>query len=178
MRSLAWLVGLAGSLLIALAIIWPPWKPATSRDTAPLPISAPTTLPASPAAVMDPKSQPVRTNDPPPEVRSKQPIPPAAVAKNTPESIPRRAVQQPQLLQDSTVQLPEDLADSCRGRTIGISVVVGEDGRVKRSKLLSYISPDCDRAALSAAEKFIFEPAKDAHGQPVESSAALSIDLL
>jgi TonB family protein len=56
-------------------------------------------------------------------------------------------------------------------------VTVAEDGTVKRATVISEVCPECDRAALEAAKRFLFKPARDAEGRPVEATLALAIRL-
>ena len=56
-------------------------------------------------------------------------------------------------------------------------VTVGEDGLVKKASVISEVCPECDKAALDAVRKFVFKPARDADGRPVEAKIAIPIRL-
>ncbi len=90
---------------------------------------------------------------------------------------PGRPYQMPRLLQDSPVLLPEGLADNCRGLTVGVSVTVGENGQVKAARLISTVAPECGREALAAVRRYVYLPAQDVQGRPVETTIAVSIRL-
>ena len=83
----------------------------------------------------------------------------------------------PQLLQDSPILLPEGLADNCRGLTVGVSVTVGESGTVKNARLISAAPSECGREALAAVRRYVYRPAKDVQGRPVEATIAVSVRL-
>jgi len=86
---------------------------------------------------------------------------------------PGRPVTTPQ--PDSTP--PPDLKASagCAGQSVALSVVVSVEGRVKSSRVLSKGSPECARAAQEAAAKWVFKPARDAQGLPVETTISIAV---
>jgi len=75
------------------------------------------------------------------------------------------------------LNLPPEIAAKHRNESVGLSVTVAEDGTVKRATVISEVCPECDRAALEAAKRFRFKPARDAEGRPVEATMALAIRL-
>ncbi len=149
----------AGIALLAVlglgTAFWPrTTAPAASPASAPTPAPAPNTAPAPAAqAPATPAPAPVKSAPPP--------------------APPRRAVVMP-VPEDTP---PAGLAGSpaCAGQSVALSVVVGEDGRVKRSRVLSSASPECARAAQEAAARWRFKPAADAEGHPVEATISIAV---
>jgi TonB family protein len=81
----------------------------------------------------------------------------------------------PQLVREQLPVIPESaLRDRVTG-VVGIVVIIGTDGKVQSAKVISPLRPDCDQAAVDAALQYTFLPARNAEGQPIESSLALSI---
>lgn len=68
-------------------------------------------------------------------------------------------------------------AQSCAGITVNLSLRVGADGRVKASRVLSKVPPECARAAQEAGLRYRFKPALDAQDEPVEGVVAIAIIL-
>jgi outer membrane biosynthesis protein TonB len=83
----------------------------------------------------------------------------------------------PQLLEGEAIPLP--LAGSgCAGQRVNVSLVVGEEGTVKRCKVLSVVPAACAEAARTHAMRYRFKPALDAEGRPVETTVAAAVDFL
>jgi hypothetical protein len=80
----------------------------------------------------------------------------------------------PQLLGDGAVAAP---VAGCGGRSVDVSLVVGEDGLVKACKVLSAVDPACAEAARAIALRYHFRPALDAQGQPVQTTVAAAVVL-
>jgi TonB family protein len=59
--------------------------------------------------------------------------------------------------------------------TVDLSLEVGEDGLVKRCKVLSPVASSCAEAAREAAAKYRFKPAEDAQGRPVQATVAVAV---
>jgi hypothetical protein len=127
-------------------------RPAAEPHRAPAP-----SLPAPAAKV------PAVAAAPPPPA----PAPPAAATL-------RRPVVYPQLLGEGI--LAASPAPGCAGRTVNVSLVVGEDGRVIACKVLGQVDPACGKAAREAALRCRFKPALDAWGQPVEATLAVAVE--
>lgn len=72
---------------------------------------------------------------------------------------------------------PPELKDApaCAGLTVNLALRVGEDGRVRSSRVLSKVPPECARAAQEAGLRYRFKPALDAEGRPVEGVVAVAI---
>lgn len=148
------------SLLAVLGLgvaFWPrPSAPAAAATPAPAPAPAPSaSAPASaPPAGTPPAAAPVKAL-------------PTAMAP------PRRAVVMP-VPEDTP---PAGLAGSpaCAGQSVALSLVVGEDGRVRRSRVLSPASAECAKAAQEAAARWRFKPAADAEGHPVEATISVAV---
>ena len=66
-------------------------------------------------------------------------------------------------------------APGCAGATVTLSVVVGEDGRVKTFRVLGSPRPECVKAAQDAVLRWKFKPALDAQSQPVEATVAVAV---
>jgi serine/threonine protein kinase len=90
-----------------------------------------------------------------------------------PEPAPRRAMSPPMLEETFPPELKD--APACAGITVNLSLRVGEDGRVKSSRVLSKVPPECAKAAQDAGIRYHFKPALDAQGQPVEGVVAIAI---
>jgi TonB family protein len=103
----------------------------------------------------------------------KEPAPEGVQTATSEENLTGPA--RPQLVHEQLPIIPESaLRDRVTG-VVGIVVIIGTDGNVRSAKLISPLRPDCDQAALDAARQYKFLPARNAEGQPIESSVALSI---
>lgn len=197
---LAWAVGLTALAAVAIVLVWVAWDrsppgPAGAPVPPPAAAASPSVSGTPSAAVIIPagggsggaprpvdgpghgpapvgkpaEGGPASTGD----SRREGPIPGGAA----PEPPVRRPVRPPQLLERAAVPLPGGVPEGCRGRTVSVSLLVGEDGRVKTSRVLSAVPPECGRAALQAVERYVFRPAVDARGRPVEAATAVSVEL-
>jgi hypothetical protein len=71
------------------------------------------------------------------------------------------------------------MAELCRSEIVNFSLVIGEDGRVKSVKALSAgHPPDCLAAAEEAVRQYVFSPALDVHGEPVEATIAIAVEIM
>lgn len=201
-RLLAWVAGLTTLAAVAIVLVWAAWDrssrepagssaPASALAAATPPSVSGTPLAAVPIPTVDgrrgtprptvgPGAEPAPAGKPAadgPASRgdSRRDGPSPGVA--APEPLIRRPVRPPQLLERAAVPLPGGVPEGCRGRTVSVSLLVGEDGRVKTSRVLSAVPPECGRAALQAVERYIFSPAVDARGRPVEAATAVSVEL-
>jgi len=158
-----WVGGSATLLAMALAaILWGIQKPAPPSGPEPATITLP------PPVATIPPVQPAPA-PPPPAPALPSPAPPPAA----PAMPPRRAVSPP-MLEES---VPPVLKEACAGITVNLTLRVGEDGRVKSSRVLSKVLPECAQAAQEAGLRYRFKPALDAQGQPVEGIVAIAIIL-
>ena len=89
--------------------------------------------------------------------------------------VPRRPMTPPRLLSTAEPALPPERAVECAGQQVILSLKVGEDGSVSRSRVLKSSLESCAQAALRAAQAYVFEPALDIEGQPVPASTTVSI---
>lgn len=71
--------------------------------------------------------------------------------------------------------LAQEIASAHKDESVGLMVVVAEDGTVKSAKVISEVCPECDRAALEAVRHYRFRPARDNDGKPLEATVAISI---
>ena len=151
-------------LLIVLGGLWGIRKPAQSPAPTGPKIAA--TAPAPLATPVSPSSPPLQ-----PPGHSAQRIPGPVLRSSEPA--PHKAVTPPMLEETFPPELKD--APACEGVTVNLSLRVNEDGRVKSSRVLSKVLPECARAAQEAGLKYRFRPALDAQGQPVEGVVAIAI---
>ena len=76
---------------------------------------------------------------------------------------------------EAPIELSADLAREFATRSVGLAVVVAEDGSVREARVISPLCPECDRAARAAILRYRFKPARDAQGRPVESRVAVPV---
>jgi serine/threonine-protein kinase len=152
----AWVV--AGLLAAALVLGW-------------------TLRPRRAHAVAAPPPQQAQGTPEPPSVKKRPAPAEAPETRPRPQEAPppvRRPVVYPQLLGDGAVAAP---VAGCGGRSVDVSLVVGEDGLVKACKVLSAVDPACAEAARAIALRYHFRPALDAQGQPVQTTVAAAVVL-
>jgi serine/threonine-protein kinase len=137
-----------------------------------MPARAPAEVPAASAASagLDPAA-----DQPPPAPLSAPPV--ATRAAPAPEPIPRRAVRPPRLLQQVEPLLDEELSVLCAGGIVNLSIRIGVDGLVQSSRLLSTPEPRCAPAVVEAARRFVYSPALDQAGEPIETTIAIAVHL-
>ncbi len=100
----------------------------------------------------------------------------AARSPRAPPPVPtRRPLTAPRILSAVEPMLPPGRTAECIGQSVIISLKVGEDGRVLRSRILKSGPEGCSEAARVAAEAYVFEPARDTEGEPVTASTTLNI---
>ena len=87
----------------------------------------------------------------------------------------RRAKYPPDVEETAEVTLSPELAAECSGRSVGVSVVVGEDGTLKSTKVISPVSAACDATALDALRRYKFKPAMADDGKPVEARFSFAV---
>ncbi len=92
-----------------------------------------------------------------------------------PPTLVRRPVTVPKIVTAVEPALPSAEAGQCIGQSVILSLQIGEDGKVLGSKFLKKGSEDCTEAARLAAEAYVFEPARDAQGQPIAASTTINI---
>ena len=62
------------------------------------------------------------------------------------------------------------------GGRVSVSARIGKDGRIKDTKIMVTSGrPLVDAVAMSCARKWVYKPATDHHGQPMECNAIISI---
>jgi len=72
--------------------------------------------------------------------------------------------------------LPAELAATCAGRTVGLSLVVAEEGTLAGAKVISSSGvPACDDVVLDAVRRARYKPAVAADGKPIEGRFAVSV---
>jgi serine/threonine-protein kinase len=87
---------------------------------------------------------------------------------------PRRPVTYPQLEQSYPPELPA--TGGCEGKRAILSVLVGEDGRVRSCKVISDTPTACAESARNAVLKYLFKPALDSEGLPVAVVSTISVE--
>ena len=143
----------------------------SSREPEPL---IPTALP-SPAAAALPFVATRSSASLPSEARPKR-TPPSPSTLDRPVPAPvRRLAQKPVEELEVPIEVASDIAEKFGNRPVGLSVVIAEDGSVKKARVISPLCPECDRAALEAVTRFRFQPARDAEGKPMEAPYYLTL---
>ena len=164
-------------------------RPTLSRDAAPPPVptSAAAAVPApvapAPTAVPEPTAEaPLALPTPRPEAsrpaRPRPTAPPAAVEPApapAPAGASRRPAFPPESESEVPLELPSAVAREYANQSVGLSLLVGEDGRVREARVISPLCPECDRAARAAILRYRFKPARDRDGRPVESRIAVPV---
>jgi TonB family protein len=89
------------------------------------------------------------------------------------EERPGAAVEELQV----PIEVSADIAEKFGNRPVGLSVVIAEDGSVKKARVISPLCPECDQAALEAVTRFRSQPARDAEGKPMEAPYYLTLIL-
>ena len=134
----------------------------------------PTALP-SPAAAAVPfvaTTSPVSLSS---EARPRRSPPsPSTLERPTPSPV-RRLAQKPVEELEVPIEVASEIAEKFGNRPVGLSVVIAEDGSVKKARVISPLCPECDRAALEAVTRFRFQPARDAEGKPMEAPYSLTL---
>ncbi len=140
-----------------------------SPPPGPTPTSPPAAAPTSPSAAPATRA-PVGTA---PALAA----PPAARAPiRPPEPQARRQKYPPDFLEEPLVVAEGDLAVTCAGKTVGISVVVAEDGSLASARVISPSGvPACDDFALSAVTRARFKPALATDNKPIEGRFNTSV---
>jgi hypothetical protein len=101
-------------------------------------------------------------------------------ATPTPETamLPGRPVTLPRIVSQPPADLPGDAVQTCAGTSVSVSLQIGANGEITRSRVLSQDSPEpCRAAALAAVQSYEFAPAEDAQRNPVPASMAISVTL-
>jgi len=101
---------------------------------------------------------------------------PALHATRVPTPTPeRRAKYPPDVVETADVTLTPELAAECGGRSVGVSVVVKEDGSLGATKVISPVSPACDEKALETIARYRFKPALAEDGKPVDGRFSFAV---
>jgi len=96
------------------------------------------------------------------------PLPPA------PE--PRRQKYPPDFEEPPVPALPAELAATCAGRIVGLSLVVAENGTLAGAKVISSSGVSaCDDVVLAAVRRARYKPAIAADGNPVEGRFIVAV---
>jgi len=187
-RRPAWLWPAAGILVVATLAAGVLFL---TRGRGPKAVSPPSPATTTPAAPPAPTAIPTRVEAPTPTAIPAVPTPRpsdaaetaparARVAREAPARVPasapvRRAVTKPDVEEEARIALTADQERECGGQTVGISVVIAEDGSLKSRHVISSVSPACDALALEALSGYRFRAARDDQGRPVEGRFGLSI---
>ena len=113
----------------------------------------------------------------PPRPAETQAKPTAGIRPTAPppaEPAPRRVVHYPEPLEAEAPMTGFPAA--CQGVKVNVSLVVGEDGKVKACRVLSKVSEECAGAAVAFARRLRYKPGLDAENRPVECTIATAID--
>jgi serine/threonine protein kinase len=157
----------------------------TARPAATAPAPVPTASPAASAASANPPAplevptrapmmSPAHVTAVPAQRPRPRPSPPAA---REPATVPavRHAIAPPDVDEIAPVALSPEQERACGGQVVGVSVVVGEDGKLKAKRVISPVSPACDALALEVLSRYTFHPARDGKGAPVEGRFAFTV---
>ncbi|MBI4913239.1 MAG: protein kinase [Acidobacteria bacterium] len=159
-KQAAALVGVALALG-AGGLAWRVSRPAA--QVLPASPDKPAETPRAPAPSTDPDRAPRPSAGP----RGQEAPPPA-----TPP--PRRPVTYPeQVGGPGPVQSPV----GCGGLSAPVSLLVGEDGRVKSCRILKEVPAACRKAVEELAMSLTFRPALDDKGQPVQATVGIAVTL-
>ncbi len=188
----------AGVVLLAAFGAWRVYRPAPGRPTGeelarPAASGSPAPRPAAGTSEMDAPQRPSPPGSSPPAVvrsgvageaggadapRAARPTPirpPEIVAEAAGPAGAHRVRIPPDVVEEAAVILPQDIASECTGRSVGVSIVVDHRGELKTARVISAVSPACDRVALEAVRKYRFRAALDRSGTPVEGRFALAV---
>jgi len=186
-RWVRWAIGAAaGTIVLALALSLGEWPlgggdpvaeeitdPGLARSTASssaAALSVASAVPAQVTATRAPSPEP-----PPATARPTRPPTFVPAPTATPAPPPRRPMTSPRLKDDSRIRLPASALPICAGQVVNLSLVVGEDGRVVRARVISAAHPGCGEAAAAAVMELRYEPALAADQLPVETTIAIAI---
>jgi TonB family protein len=101
-----------------------------------------------------------------------------ALAQDAPAAPPASApdeVSPPSLKSREEAKYPKDALDKKLEGTVGLELVVGEDGKVEDARVTRSAGSGFDEAALAAARNFVFEPARR-NGRPIRSAVQFSYE--
>jgi serine/threonine protein kinase len=143
----------------------------TSEEAEPL---IPTALP-SPAAVDVPVVVTRNSSALPSEPHPRRTPPSSLNVERLVRTPVRRLAQKPVEELEVPIEVSPDIAEKFGNQPVGLSVVIAEDGSVKKARVISALCPECDRAALEAVTRFRFQPARDAEGKPMETPYYLTL---
>ena len=148
-----------------------PVAAAVSTPPAPLAIPpAPTAAAAAPAVLRTPAVAVAPRPTPAPRRQAAAPTYEAAVAPSG-----RRVVTPPDVDEIAPIALSPEQERACGGQVVGVSVVVGQDGKLRTKRVISSVSPACDALALEVLTRYRFRPARDERGAPVEGRFAFTV---
>ncbi|MCP5103774.1 MAG: protein kinase [bacterium] len=108
---------------------------------------------------------------------------PKAAKKETapPRRLPSRPVMPPQVEKEVQPVFPTTLSKQCVGQIINLSLVIGIDGKVVKSRIISTGHPSQCAEALAAVKeavmKYTFKPALDDEDKPVKTTIAIAVQI-
>ena len=173
-----WLAGAAAVVLAALGVV----VLSTSRR-ARIPVEpAPPPEIASPAAPPFPAEKTPVQELPTPAAATPavaEPRRPASTVRPTPlppAPEPRRQKYPPDFEEPPVPALPAELAATCAGRIVGLSLIVAENGTLAGAKVISSSGVSaCDDVVLAAVRRARYKPAIAADGNPVEGRFIVAV---
>ncbi len=149
----------------------PESRPTAQSSAAPGTVETPTAPPAVPTATAVPEVL-VKTK----AARESKSRGAASPAASTPAPEPRRAKYPPDFEEPLAPTLPAELVPTCAGKTVGLSLVVAEDGSLASAKVLSSSGvASCDDVVLTFVRRARYKPAIATDGRPVEGRFAVSV---
>ncbi|HQR66354.1 MAG TPA: TonB family protein, partial [Thermoanaerobaculia bacterium] len=88
---------------------------------------------------------------------------------------PPRPKSPPDFAEEPLLLPPPELATTCSGKTVGVSMTIAEDGTLSSAKVISSSGVlACDEVVLSAVAQARFKAALAADGKPVEGRFVFS----
>ena len=77
--------------------------------------------------------------------------------------------------EEAVLDVPPSLENACGGKTVGITVVVAADGRLKSRRVISSAGAACDDVALDAVSRYRFRAERDEYDRAVEGRLTISV---
>ncbi|MBU1242625.1 energy transducer TonB [Myxococcota bacterium] len=100
---------------------------------------------------------------------------PARPAPRVVKAIPSKLAVPPKRLSFPQVDYPEGAKHLGLEGKVKLKLVIDRTGKVIRVEVLAGLHPLLDRAAAAAARSARYDPAKDAQGRPMESTATVTV---
>jgi eukaryotic-like serine/threonine-protein kinase len=181
-RAFSWLPAIVALVLAAVGVTAllisrkADRTPSAADAAAPLVTALPKPSPAAPAAAV-PSTAPAPDPSPERPAAASPALRPTAADRSLASQDPAPRVPRVPLdvEEEAPIILSPALAAACEGKTVGVTVTVGGDGRLKSSRVVSKATPECDAAAIEVLSRYRFRAERDEHDRPVEGRLTLSV---